>query len=124
MYGWFDKNPNWMKQIEADYMTKTNVHYKYENKGQQKTQKLDTISMLISIVKNDCVKLINRRSISTHNMKITITRREGQGNKSEHRKRRKKGEFQESFLKLHNTLTKNNKKAMKTKNTMKWTKIS
>ena len=43
-------------------------------------------------------------------MKITITRRDGQGNKSEYQKRRKKGEFQQSFLKLHNTLTKNNKK--------------
>ena len=60
--------------------------------------------MLVSIVTNDLIKLINRRSIGTHNMKITITRRDGHGTKSVHSKRRKKGEYNESFLTYHNTL--------------------
>ena len=103
MYGWFDENPNWNKHMEEEYMTVNGL--KYENKiltqlTTQKTlnRKLDTISMLISILKNDCVKLINKRMIQTHNMKITITRRHEQNTKSDHTKRRKKGKFQESFL--------------------------
>ena len=64
--------------------------------------------MLISIVKNDCVKLINKRTIQTHNMKLTITRRDGQNTQSDHKKRRKKGKFQESFLSYHNILKKEN----------------
>ena len=100
MYGWFDENPNWIKEMETQYMAINNLQYKTE----QTTRRLNTIGMLISIMKNDCVKLINKRSISTHNMKITITRRDGHGTKSDHKKRRKKGKFQDSFLSCHNTL--------------------
>ena len=100
MYGWFDENPNWIKEMETQYMAINGLQYKTE----QTTRRLNTIGMLISIMKNDCVKLINKRSISTHNMKITITRRDGHGTKSDHKKRRKKGKFQDSFLSCHNTL--------------------
>ena len=77
MYGWFDENPNWIKNMEEEYMVANNLQYSSNILTQQTTEnktskKLDTISMLISIVKNDCVKLINKRTIQTHNMKLTI----------------------------------------------------
>lgn len=37
-------------------------------------------------------------------MKIIITRRDGQGTKSDHEKQRKTVKFQESFLSFYNTL--------------------
>ena len=39
--------------------------------------------MLITTVKNAYVKSIHRRSIQTHKMKVTITRRDGNGAKLE-----------------------------------------
>ena len=88
MYGWFDENQNWIQHLELDYMVLHNI--KYTNKGMntKKQWKLDTICMLVLIVRKDLIKLINRRSIGTHNMKITITRRDGQGTKSVHSKKK------------------------------------
>ena len=103
MYGWFDENQNWSQRLELDYMLINDIKYENKDMTTKKNRKLDTICMLVSIVRNDLIKLINRRSIGTHNMKITITRRDGHGTKSVHSKRRKKGEYNESFLTYHNT---------------------
>ena len=108
MYGWFDENQNWSQRLELDYMLLNNIKYENNDMTTKKHRKLDTICMLVSIVRNDLIKLINRRSIGTHNMKITITRRDGHGTKSVHSKRRKKGEYNESFLTYHNTSHKKN----------------
>ena len=61
MYGWFDENPNWIEEMEADYMANNSVQYQNESETEQTTatqapRKLNTIGMLISVMKNDCVK--------------------------------------------------------------------
>ena len=120
MYGWFDEHPNWSNQLELDYMILNNIQYEKKHLTTNKPRTLDTICMLMTIVKNDCVKMINRRSMGTHNLKITITRRDGQGTKSQHSMRRTKGEFHESFLTYHNTLKNKKETVKKQKGTNKY----
>ena len=108
MYGWFDQNLDWSKQLETKYMFDNNMKYQ-KSKGQKKEtkhkEKLDAVRMLFTIVKNDHVKMINKRSLATHNMKITKTIRDGSGKNSESkRKRRKKGKYQDSILTFHCTI--------------------
>ena len=71
MYGWFDQNLDWSKQLETKYMFDNNMKYQKSREPKKETkhkEKLDAVRMLFTIVKNDHVKMINRKSLATHNM--------------------------------------------------------
>lgn len=66
MYGWFDKNPNWITEMEADYITINSLQYKNKSGTEPTTeeklhQKLNTIGMLILVMKKYCIKLMNKK---------------------------------------------------------------
>lgn len=75
MYDCFDEHPNWSQQLELDYMTLKTIQYKNKYLTTKRPRTLDTICMLMAIVKSDCVKMISIRSMGTHNLKITKTKR-------------------------------------------------
>lgn len=58
------------------------------------------------IVKNNHVKMINRRSLNTHKKKINITLKDGNGSTAIWKKRRKKGEFKTTFVTYHTNIIK------------------
>ena len=57
--------------------------------------------MLTTVIKNDHVKMMNRKSIKTDQTKITITVRDGSWWKSESKNIIKRGEYRKSFLLYH-----------------------
>ena len=79
-----------------------------ENDGIKKRKQSNTIGMFIKIVRNDHIKIINRKSIISHGRKITITNRDKNATVAEKRKMRRKGEITESFLSFHNIKQKEN----------------
>jgi hypothetical protein len=117
LYGWFDEHDDWSTELENRYMLLNDIKYndnenKVENNneidGIKKRKQSNTIGMFIKIVRNDHVKIINRRSIISHGRKITITNRDKTATIAEKRKIRRIGEFTESFLSLHNIKQKRN----------------
>ena len=104
MYGWFDENPNWSRVLEKKYMKTHALIYnskRLEQKSPNHKVRSNAICMLIQIVKNDHVKMINQKSLNTHQKKITITVKDGMGSTSVWKKRRKKGKFKSSFVTYH-----------------------
>ena len=118
MYGWFDENPQWNKEMENAYMLKHGMKYEKADPVQRHRghkEKLNTICMLNTVIKNDHVKMLNRKTLKTHQTKITITVRDGSGSKSDYKKRRKKVSFKNRFYRIMVFLKKKNQKKKKKK---------
>lgn len=91
IYGWFDQHPQWSKEMENKYTELNKIQYEKEDltiKLKNNKHNLDTISMLFTIVKNDHVKMINKKKLKTHQYKITITIRDRRGSKSNSKKKK------------------------------------
>jgi hypothetical protein len=97
LYGWFDINLGWAKNIEDKLMK--DMKLEYDEVGGDKRGDIGCIEWLINHCKRELVKLINARSSTSHGMKITITRKRGTINTENRFKKRQKGAFYADFVK-------------------------
>ena len=97
LYGWFDINLGWAKNIEDSLMQNMNIQY--DEVGSGKRGDIGCIEWLVNHCKRELVKLINARSSITHGKNITITRERGTDNAENRFKKRQKGAFYADFVK-------------------------
>ena len=96
VYGTFDRNKGWAKDLADKFMREFGWTYTFENKPPKK--RVYCVERQISLIKNELTKGLNLAVKSTHGRTVRISRKKEEITEATKFKKRKKSVFQVHFI--------------------------
>ena len=96
VYGTFDRNKGWAKDLADRFMSEFGWKYTFKNKPPKK--RVYCVERQISLIKNELTKGLNFAVKSTHGKTLRISRKKEEITKATKFKKRKKAMFQPHFI--------------------------